>query len=36
MVGKYAIKLVFSDGHETGIFSFEYLRELSEKKRAEG
>jgi DUF971 family protein len=29
MVGKYAIKLVFSDGHDSGIFSFEYLRELS-------
>src|SRR5262245_41592250 len=29
MVGKYAIKLVFSDGHDSGIFSFEYLRQLS-------
>lgn len=28
MVGNYAIKLVFSDGHDTGIFSFEYLREI--------
>jgi DUF971 family protein len=27
-VGNYAIKLVFSDGHDSGIFSFEYLREI--------
>ncbi len=28
-VGKYAIKLVFSDQHDTGIFSVDYLREIS-------
>jgi DUF971 family protein len=28
-VGNYAIKLVFSDQHDTGIYSFEYLREIS-------
>ena len=33
MVGKYAIKLVFSDGHDSGIFSFEYLRQLAGTKR---
>jgi DUF971 family protein len=27
-VGRYAIKLVFSDGHDTGIFSWDYLREI--------
>lgn len=27
-VGRYAIKLIFSDGHDTGIFSWEYLREI--------
>jgi DUF971 family protein len=27
-VGRYAIKLVWADGHNTGIFSFEYLRGL--------
>ena len=27
-VGHYAVRLVFSDGHETGIFSWPYLREL--------
>ena len=28
LVGKYALKIVFSDGHDTGIYSFEYLREI--------
>ncbi len=27
-VGRYAIQPVWSDGHSTGIFTFEYLREL--------
>ena len=27
-VGNYAIRIVFSDGHSTGIFSWEYLRSL--------
>lgn len=27
-VGNYAIQLEFSDGHATGIFSFEHLREI--------
>ncbi len=27
-VGRYAIKIIFSDGHDTGIYSWEYLREL--------
>ncbi len=26
--GNYAIRLIFSDGHETGIFSWEYLHRL--------
>ena len=28
VVGRYALSFNFSDGHETGIFSFEYLRKL--------
>jgi DUF971 family protein len=32
LVGNYAIKLVFSDGHDTGIYSFEYLRSLTGKQ----
>jgi len=27
MVGNYAITMRFSDGHHTGIYTFEYLRE---------
>ena len=27
-VGNYAVKLVFSDGHDTGIYSWDYLYEL--------
>lgn len=27
MVGNYAISMRFSDGHHTGIFTYEYLRE---------
>ncbi len=32
IVGRYALNFHFSDGHETGIFSFKYLREIGEKK----
>ena len=28
MVGNYAVKIIFSDGHDTGIFSWEYLRQI--------
>jgi len=28
IVGRYALNFHFSDGHETGIFSFKYLREM--------
>jgi len=27
-VGNYAIRIVFDDGHDTGIYSWAYLREL--------
>jgi DUF971 family protein len=27
-VGRYAINFAWSDGHDSGIYSFEYLREL--------
>ncbi len=29
IVGRYALNFHFSDGHDTGIFSFKYLRELA-------
>jgi DUF971 family protein len=28
LMGQYAIKLLWSDGHETGIFDYRYLRSL--------
>ena len=28
IVGRYALNFQFSDAHETGIFSFKYLKEL--------
>ena len=31
-VGNYAVKLVFDDGHDTGIYSWPYLQELSHNK----
>ncbi len=31
IVGRYALNFKWSDGHETGIYSFRYLRELCEK-----
>lgn len=29
IVGRYALNFHFSDGHDSGIFSFDYLRKLS-------
>jgi len=31
-VGNYAIKLVFDDGHDTGLYSWSYLRELGAQR----
>jgi DUF971 family protein len=28
LVGNYAIRIRFSDGHDTGIYSWDYLREI--------
>ena len=30
-VGMYAVKFVFTDGHDTGIYSWEYLHDLGKK-----
>ena len=35
IVGRYALNFRWSDGHETGIYSFRYLRELCESQGAE-
>ena len=32
IVGNYAIRLIFSDGHSTGIYTWEYLRSLAPKQ----
>lgn len=32
IVGRYALNFKWSDGHETGIYSFRYLREICEKE----
>ena len=33
-VGRYAVRIVFDDGHNTGLFTWAYLRELGENKEA--
>lgn len=35
LVGNYAIKILFSDGHETGIYTWDYLRQI-DPARGEG
>jgi DUF971 family protein len=30
-VGNYAYAIAFSDGHDTGIYTIEYLRELGQE-----
>ena len=35
IVGRYALNFRWSDGHETGIYSFRYLRELCDSQGAE-
>lgn len=30
-VGNYAVRIVFEDGHDTGIYSWVYLRELGDE-----
>jgi DUF971 family protein len=30
-VGRYALKLAWGDGHDTGIYTFVYLRELAQR-----
>ena len=29
-VGNYAIRIIFDDGHDTGIYSWSYLRKMAE------
>lgn len=34
-VGRYALQFVWSDGHSTGIYTYEYLRDIWESERGE-
>ena len=31
-VGTYAVKLVFTDGHDTGLYSWDYFHDLGVKQ----
>ncbi|HET7210952.1 MAG TPA: DUF971 domain-containing protein [Methyloceanibacter sp.] len=33
-VGNYAVRIVFDDGHDTGLYAWVYLRELGENRDA--
>jgi len=33
-VGLYAVRLVFSDGHDTGLYTWKYLYELASQREA--
>ncbi|MES2502227.1 MAG: DUF971 domain-containing protein [Pseudomonadota bacterium] len=33
-VGNYAVKLVFTDGHDTGLYSWDYLYEMAKNYEA--
>lgn len=33
-VGNYAVRIMFSDGHDTGLFTWRYLRKLVEEGAA--
>jgi DUF971 family protein len=33
-VGRYAVRIRFDDGHDTGLYTWTYLRDLAEQKNA--
>jgi len=33
-VGQYAVKLVFDDGHDTGLYTWKYLHQLGRERAA--
>jgi hypothetical protein len=35
LVGNYAIRIRFSDGHDTGIYSWAYLREIDPARQVD-
>ena len=34
LVGHYAVRIIFSDGHDTGLYSWAYLREIDPGREA--
>lgn len=36
MVGNYALKIKFTDGHATGLYSWTYLREIDPNNKQDG
>ena len=30
IIGRYAVRFIFSDGHQTGLYTFPYLQKLAE------
>lgn len=32
LVGRYAVRIQFDDGHDTGLYSWRYLRELADNR----
>lgn len=35
LVGRYAVRIRFSDGHDTGLYSWDYLREIDPAMQAQ-
>ena len=35
-VGNYAVRIIFSDGHRTGLYSWDWLREIDPERRGDG
>jgi len=33
-VGRYAVRITFDDGHDSGLFSWDYLRQLGREKES--
>lgn len=36
LVGNYAVRIIFSDGHHTGLYSWQYLRQIDSNQQAPG
>ena len=33
-IGQYAVRLIFDDGHDTGLFTWKYLHDLGQNREA--